>query len=76
MQLYEKFFVIGGFLLLNTPVFADSYGMKPFPPAEKGYKRMVIHLQPLADEETNKLEIITGKTIKVIVDPSVQTNIH
>ena len=39
--------------------------MKPYPPAEDGYKRMVIHLQPLANEDINKLEIIIGKTLKV-----------
>lgn len=64
MWLYAKFCVISGFLLLSTPGFADSYGMKPYPPAEAGYKRMVIHLQPLADENDNKLELIIGKTIK------------
>jgi ecotin len=65
MQPYAKFLVISGFLLLSASVFADSYGMKPYPPAEEGYKRMVIHLQSLADEDTSKLEIIIGKTIKV-----------
>jgi ecotin len=65
MQPYVKFLFICGYLLLSTPIFADSYGMKPYPPAEDGYKRMVIHLQPLADEDANKLEIIIGKTLKV-----------
>ena len=65
MRPYVKFLVISGFLLLSTPVFADFYGMNPYPPAEDGYKRMVIHLQSLADEDTSKLEIIIGKTIKV-----------
>jgi len=65
MQPYVKFLVISGFLLLSTPIFADSYGMKPYPPAEEGYKRMVIHLQALTDEDANRLEIIIGKTIKV-----------
>jgi ecotin len=65
MQPYAKFLVISGFLLLSASVFADSYGMKPYPPAEEGYKRMVIHLQSLADEDNSKLEIIIGKTIKV-----------
>lgn len=65
MQPYAKFLVISGFMLLCAPVFADSYGMKPYPAAEEGYKRMVIHLQELAGEDANKLEIIIGKTIKV-----------
>jgi ecotin len=65
MQPYAKFLVISGFLLFKTPVFAASYGMKPYPQAEHGYKRMVIHLQALADEDANKLEIIIGKTLKV-----------
>ena len=64
-QRYAKFLVLSSFLLFSTHVFAASYGMKPYPPAEQGYKRMVIHLQPLADEDANKLEIIIGKTIKV-----------
>ena len=65
MQPYAKFLVISGFLLLSTPIFAASYGMKPYPPAEDGYKRMVIHPQALADEDANKLEINIGKTLKV-----------
>jgi len=65
MKCYANFLVISSFLLFSTAVFAGSFGMKPYPPAEAGYKRMVIHLQPLADEDANKLEIIIGKTIKV-----------
>ena len=65
MQTYAKFLVTSVFLLLSNHVFSDSYGMKPYPPAEDGYKRMAIHLQPMADEDANKLEIIIGKIIKV-----------
>ena len=65
MKRCTKFLVISGFLLFNTPIFSASYGMKPYPPAENGYKRMAIHLQALADEDANKLEIIIGKTLKV-----------
>lgn len=65
MQLVAKFLVISGLLLLSTPIFAASNEMKPFPPAEDGYKRMVIHLPALADEDNNKLELIIGKTLKV-----------
>ena len=64
-QSYAKFLVISGFLLFNSHIFADSYGMKPYPPAEQGYKRMVIHLQALANEDNNKVEIMIGKTLKV-----------
>lgn len=65
MQPYAKFLFISSFLLSSINIFAASDGMKPYPPAEDGYKRMVINLQPLADEDNNKLEIIIGKTIKV-----------
>lgn len=65
MQPYAKFLFISSFLLSSINIFAASDGMKPYPLAEDGYKRMVIHLQPLADEDNNKLEIIIGKMIKV-----------
>jgi len=65
MQRYSKVFVISSFLLVCVNVFAASDEMKPYPPARDGYKRMVIHLQALADEDANKLEIIIGKTMKV-----------
>ena len=65
MQSYAKFLAISSLLLFSTTIFAASYGMKPYPPAEEGYKRMVIHLHPLANEDANKLELIIGKTIKV-----------
>ena len=65
MQRYARFFVISGFLLFSMPIFSASNEMKPFPPAEDGYKRMVIHLPALTDEDANKLEIIIGKTMKV-----------
>lgn len=65
MKCYAKIFVISSAFLFSTSIFADSYGMKPYPPAEKGYKRMVIHLPVLANEDNHKLEIIIGKTIKV-----------
>lgn len=65
MQPYAKFLFISGLLLSSISIFAASDEMKPYPPAEEGYKRMVIHLQPLADEDANKLEIIIGKTLKV-----------
>ena len=74
MQRYTQSLVISGFLLFGAPVFAapppsssptSSPAMKPFPPAEQGFKRMVIHLQPLAHEDANKFEIIIGKPLKI-----------
>jgi len=64
-QCFYKFIILSSILLFNTFVFADSSGMKPYPPAEEGYKRMVINLPLLADEDAHKLELIIGKTIKV-----------
>ena len=65
MQTYAKLLAISCLLLLTTNIFAASHVMEPYPPPEEGYKRMAIHLPPLADEDANKLEIIIGKTIKV-----------
>jgi ecotin len=64
-QRFYKFIVLSSILLFNTFVFADSSGMKLYPPAEEGYKRMVINLPLLVDEDAHKLELIIGKTIKV-----------
>ncbi|MEY3788639.1 MAG: hypothetical protein RIQ94_1919 [Pseudomonadota bacterium] len=64
-QRFYKFIVLSSMLLFNTFVFADSSGMKLYPPAEEGYKRMVINLPLLVDEDAHKLELIIGKTIKV-----------
>ena len=65
MKPYAKFLFISSFLLASINIFAASDEMKPYPPAENGYKRMIIHLQSLANEDDNKLEIIIGKTLKV-----------
>jgi len=65
MHPYTKLLVTSVFLLFSSHVFAATDIMKPYPPAEEGYKRMVIHLQPLTNEDNNKLEIIIGKTLKV-----------
>ena len=65
MQRYARFIVISVFLLFSTHVFAASDEMKPFPPAEEGYKRMVIHLKPLENEDNYKVELMVGKTLKV-----------
>jgi ecotin len=39
--------------------------MKAFPPAEKGMIRYVLQLQPHADENTLKVELIVGKTVQL-----------
>ena len=64
-QRYYTFIVLGCILHFNTLVFADSSVMKPYPPAEESYKRMVINLPLLVDEDAHKLQLIIGKTIKV-----------
>ncbi len=59
-------FSLSFIFLLNTTCYADSDRMKPYPAPELGIsKRMVINLPLLADEDTHKLELIIGKTIKV-----------
>ena len=65
MRPYAKVLFISSLLLSSINIFAASDEMKPFPPAEDGYKRMVIHLQALANEDDNKLELIIGKKLKV-----------
>ena len=65
MQRYAKFLVISVFLQFTTPIFAASDELKAFPPAEEGFKRMVIHLKPLENEDNYKVELMIGKTLKV-----------
>lgn len=65
MQAYAKLLLICSLLFSSNQAFAASEDMKPFPPAEDGYKRMVIRLTPLANEDENKLELIIGKKMKV-----------
>ena len=65
MQRYAIFFVISSLLLFGTHISAASNDLKPYPPAAEGYKRMVIRLPALTDEDNNKLELIIGKTLKV-----------
>jgi ecotin len=65
MQAYAKLLLICSLLFSSNQAFAASEDMKPFPPAQDGYKRIVIRLTPLADEDENKLELIIGKKMKV-----------
>ena len=62
MRCFNRWLVVSGFLLFNTVALSDTDVIKPYPPAEKGYKRMVINLKAVADENDKKLEIIIGKT--------------
>ena len=64
MRCFNRWLVVSGFLLFNTVALSDTDVIKPYPPAEKVYKRMVINLKAVADENDKKLEIIIGKTIK------------
>lgn len=49
-----------------APVMAASLkDVAPYPEAEKGYTRQVIHLPAQPDESAHKLEILAGKTLQV-----------
>lgn len=72
MRCFNRWLVVSGFLLFNTVALSDTDVIKPYPPAEKGYKRMVINLKAVADENDKKLEIIIGKTIKADCNPPNQ----
>ena len=53
-------------LAAATPVMAASLkDVAPYPEADKGFTRQVIHLPAQADESAYKLEILAGKTLQV-----------
>ena len=53
-------------LAAAAPAMAASLkDVAPYPEAEKGYTRQVIHLPAQADESAYTLEILAGKTLKV-----------
>lgn len=53
-------------LAAAAPVMAASLkDVAPYPEAEKGYTRQVIHLPTQPDESAHKLEILAGKTLQV-----------
>ena len=57
---------IGLLSLLVSPVRAEQKdALHPFPKAEEGFKRTVIRLPSLKNEDNCKVEIIIGKTMKV-----------
>ncbi|MCO1623113.1 serine protease inhibitor ecotin [Pseudomonas putida] len=53
-------------LAAAAPATAASLkDIAPYPEAEKGFTRQVIHLPDQADESAYKLEILAGKTLQV-----------
>ncbi|HEK1009982.1 TPA: serine protease inhibitor ecotin [Pseudomonas putida] len=53
-------------LAAAAPAMAASLkDVAPYPDAEKGFTRQVIHLPAQADEYAYKLEILAGKTLEV-----------
>jgi len=54
-----------GMLICTSFAFAGPDNLKPYPLPEEGYDRWVIHLEPLANEELHKVEIIVGKTMEI-----------
>lgn len=53
-------------LALGTSVQAASLkDVAPYPEAEKGFSRQVIHLPAQADESNFKLEVLAGKQLQV-----------
>ena len=55
-------------LAMATATCAQAATLKdvaPYPEAEKGFTRQVIHLPEEADESAFKLEILAGKTLQV-----------
>jgi len=55
-------------LTLVAAAHASAASLKdvaPYPEAEKGFTRQVIHLPAQADESAYKLEILAGKTLQV-----------
>jgi ecotin len=62
----RKFLTALSLLMVSGAMAGDSGDeMKPYPKAEEGYARAVIHLEALAREEDSKLEIIIGKPLEV-----------
>jgi ecotin len=58
------------FLLLSAVAATACAGgqedeMKPYPPAEPGFVRMVFHLPALTNEDDHQVEIRVGKTMMV-----------
>jgi serine protease inhibitor ecotin len=62
MHRYIQLLTLGVLVIFASVSFADSDIMKPYPLPEAGYDRMVIHLEPLGNEDLRKVGIFTGST--------------
>ena len=62
---YMHVLVFCWLLICTSLAFADSDNLKPYPLPEEGFERWVIHLEPCADEELRKVEIIVGKSMEI-----------
>ena len=62
---YLLFLIVGGGLLPAVLALANADDLKPYPSAQAGQERMVIHLPALSDEAAHKVEILVGQQRKV-----------
>ena len=65
MHRYTELITLFVLVLFASVSFADSDVMKPYPLPEAGYDRMVIHLEPLTNEDLSKVELLIGKIMEV-----------
>lgn len=65
MKLSRLLMVLSGAMVFSFASANTAEVLKPFPVAEAGISRYVIELPELKDEDAVKLQLITGKTIKV-----------
>jgi ecotin len=65
MHRYILLIILFVLVLSGSFSFGDSDIMKPYPLPEVGYDRMVIHLEPLDNENFRKVELLIGKTMEV-----------
>jgi ecotin len=56
---------LGAFLSSGAGAAGNDYGMKPYPPPEEGFKRLVFQVPPVENEDERKVEIMVGKTMEV-----------
>jgi ecotin len=73
--LIKKIVYFTGLVVLGFfSITAANDGMKPFPPAEKGYVRYVIKLPSVQKPEKYKVQVLIGKNVRR--DPSNQYRFH
>ena len=65
MLRHIKLITISVLVMFASVSFADSDIMKPYPLPEDGYDRVVIHLEPLSNEDLSKVELLIGKIMEV-----------